>query len=197
MSFADLRLESLCRVLNKLCYLNNDPLVLCQAAKRFNKWRTLDRLLRSNSSQETRSPWASMRHYVGRLGCWFGKCENLVLTACQFPQILENAGCEFIALPKDMKLPINDSQADLASAMKRMLPANQKDLVQQLYDHMAGMRLFDIPLSFSDNFTDESFMGRVHAEVLLLEHFYFRNFRFWAREKYAGCSKPSCYCCNL
>lgn len=195
--FADLQLECLFVELDKLSRIENDPLSLCQAAKQFGQGKILARLLRSNSSQEMRSPWASVWHYIGRLGCWFGKCENLVLTACQYPQILENAGCEFVPLPKDIKLPVNKSQADLSSALKRMLPANQQDLVRQLYDQLAGMRLFDIPLRFSDNFTDEKLMGRVHAEVFLMEHFYFKQFRFWAREKYVGCSKPSCYCCSL
>lgn len=195
--FVNLCAESLFDELEALTHITDDPLALCRAAKQFSGRRMLARLLRSNSSLDTRSPWASLWHYIGRLGCWFGKCENLVLTACQFPQLLENARCEFLALPKETKLPVNKSKVDLASALKRMLPADQQSHVSGLYDQLAGMRLFDIPVAFSNNFTDESLNGRVHAEVFLMEHFYFNKFRFWGREKYIGCSKPSCYCCSL
>ncbi|KYG40052.1 hypothetical protein M433DRAFT_160970, partial [Acidomyces richmondensis BFW] len=104
--------------------ITGDPIAICRAAKQFSQWKLLARLLRSHSSLETRSPWASLWHYIGRLGCWFGKCEGLVLTARQYPQLLEYARCEFIPLPKETKLPINKSKADLASALKRMLPAD-------------------------------------------------------------------------
>lgn len=153
--------------------------------------------LRSNSLQDTRSPWVSIWHFVGRLGCWFAKCENLVLTARQFPRLFENARCKFLALPKDRNLPVCKSEVDLASALKRMLPANQRNNVSKLYEQMANMRLFNIADAFSENFTDNNLKGRVHAEVFLLEHFYFSKLRPWGREKYIGCSKRSCYCCSL
>ena len=123
---------------------------------------------------------ASLCHYIGRLGCWFGKCENLVLTACQFPELLENARCEFLALPNEIRPPVNRAKVYRASALKRMLPADQQGLVQTLHDQLAGMRLFDIPLVFSDDVSSESLMGRVHAEVFLIGHFYFNRFRFGA-----------------
>lgn len=189
--------EHLINELEALTNIKGDPLALCQAAKKFSDWKTLARLLGSSSSIDTRSPWASLWHYVGRLGCWFGKCENLFSTASQYPQLLENARCEFLALPRERKLPVKTARVDLASALKRMLSADQQSLAPRLYDQLADMRLFDIPVAFSENFTDESLEGRVHAEVFLMEHFYFNKFRLLSREKYIGCSKPSCYCCSL
>ncbi|KAK3047167.1 hypothetical protein LTR09_011369 [Extremus antarcticus] len=174
-----------------------DLLELCQACKNFNCWRTLIEVLRWNNLQETRSPWASIWHFVGRLGCWFAKCENLVLTAQQLPRLFENAGCEFLVLPTERNIPVNKSNVNLESALKRMLPVNQQSGVPKLYEQLTDMRLFSIPDAFSENFTNDRLMGRVHAEVFLLEHFYFNEFRPWVREKYIGCSKPSCYCCSL
>ena len=185
---ADVCLERLFAELEALTHITNDPLRLCRAAKQFSQGRMLTNLLRSDNSLEKRSPWASLWHYIGRLGCWFGKCESLVLTACQFPQLLEDARCEFLALPNETKLPVDQSKADLTSALKRMLPADQQHLVEKLHDQLAGMRLFDIPLAFSENLTDGGLNGRVHAEVFLMEHFYFNKYRFVGREKYVGCS---------
>jgi len=195
--FTDFRREYLFDELEPLTQITDDPIALCRAAKQFSQWKLLARLLRSHSSLETRSPWASLWHYIGRLGCWFGKCEGLVLTARQYPQLLEYARCEFIPLPKETKLPINKSKANLASALKRMLPADQQSLARELYEQLANLRLYSIPQTFEDNFTDDRLMGRVHAEVFLMEQFFFNKFRFCGGEKYIGCSKPCCYCCSL
>lgn len=78
-----------------------------------------------------------------------------------------------------------------------MLPADQKSLARELYEQLANLRLYSIPQSFSENFTDDRLMGRVHAEVFLMEQFFFNKFRFCGGEKYIGCSKPCCYCCSL
>jgi len=37
---------------------------------------------------------------------------------------------------------------------------------------------------------------RVHAELILLNHIRTRDFEFMDNDRYIGCSKPACYCCN-
>ena len=96
-----------------------------------------------------------------------------------------------------MDLPIDHAKADLSSALKRMIPADEKQLVVSLYEQLSGLRVFDIPEVFRENITKNGLTGRVHAEVFLLEHFFMNKFQFVMREKYVGCSKPSCYCCSL
>lgn len=177
--------------------MKDDHLSSCHAAHQFKQRKLLRRLLRLHGSAENRSPWSSVWHLIGRLGCWFGKCQQLALAAYQLPYLVDGATCEFLALPNEIKLPIDHSKADLSSALKRMVPARQQQLVVSLYEQLSGLRTFDIPDVFRENITNDGLTGRVHAEVFLLEHFYFSKFQFLMREKYVGCSKPSCYCCSL
>ena len=96
-----------------------------------------------------------------------------------------------------MTIPIDHSKADISSALKRMLPAGEQQLAASIHEQLSGLRLFDIPSVFHENITKDGLTGRVHAELFLLEHFYLNKFQFLMREKYVGCSKPSCYCCSL
>ena len=197
IAVTDIYIEDLFVEIDSLICMKDDHLGSCHAAHRFKERKKLMRLLRLHGSAEKRSQWSSVWHYIGRLGCWFGKCQQLALTVYQFPQLLDGATCEFLALPKDMKLPVDHSKADLSSALKRMLPATQQQLVASIYEQLSGLRTFDIPGVFRENITKDRLTGRVHAEVFLLEHFFLNKFQFWMREKYVGCSKPSCYCCSL
>ena len=183
--------------IESLIRIKGDHWSSCYAAHQFKQREKLKRLLRSHGSTTERSEWSLVWHFIGRLGCWFGKCQQLALAVYQFPQLLDGATCEFLALPKDMKLPVDHSKADLTSALKRMFPADQQQLVASLYERLSGLRTFDIPDVFRENITKDRLTGRVHAEVFLLEHFYLNKFQFVMREKYVGCSKPSCYCCSL
>jgi hypothetical protein len=180
-----------------LLHIGSDHLSLCLAAYEFQQRKKLVDLLRLHGSVEKRSQWYSVWHYIGRLGCWFVKCQQLALAVYQFPQLVDGATCEYLALPKEMELPVDHSKADLSSALKRMLPAGQQQLVVPIYKQLSGLRTFDIPEAFRENITKNGLKGQVHAEVFLLEHFYFNKFKFLMREKYIGCSKPSCYCCSL
>jgi hypothetical protein len=42
---------------------------------------------------------------------------------------------------------------------------------------------------------DHTFNTLVHAELLLLDHFWRNDYQFWGRDRYIGCSKPACYSC--
>ncbi len=41
------------------------------------------------------------------------------------------------------------------------------------------------------------YLKEVHAETLMMEHFYFNQLHFFGNDRYIGCSKPSCYYCDL
>ena len=193
----DICAEDLFVEIQSLIGIEDDHLSSCHAAHQFKQKKKLMCLLRLHGSTAERSRWYSVWHFIGRLGCWFGKCQELVLAAHQFPQLLDGATCRFLALPQEKELPIDHSKADLSSALKRMLSAGEQQLVASLYEQLSTMRLFDIPGVFRENITKDGLTGRVHAEVFLLEHFHFNKSRFVMREKYIGCSKPSCYCCGL
>jgi hypothetical protein len=54
---------------------------------------------------------------------------------------------------------------------------------------------FKIYKRLKKEYEDPVFLPRVHAELILLEHFYKGGYDFVDGDKYIGCSKPACYCC--
>ena len=54
---------------------------------------------------------------------------------------------------------------------------------------------FGIYKRFKNEYENPTFLPRVHAELILLEHSYKRGYDFVDNDKYIGCSKPACYCC--
>jgi len=78
-----------------------------------------------------------------------------------------------------------------------MLPADQSDRLHQVQETLNNLRIFDVSTRFVKEYTDKNFKPRIHAELLLLAHFYHRDLEFVNKDRYIGCSKPSCYCCDL
>jgi hypothetical protein len=46
-------------------------------------------------------------------------------------------------------------------------------------------------------YSGRQFHAKPHAEAVVLDHFFTRNFAFVMGDRYVACSKPSCYCCKL
>ena len=78
-----------------------------------------------------------------------------------------------------------------------MLPAGSGDRVQELYEQIVGFRGLDFEHKFRELYSNQDTRLMAHAETFLLEHFYFQRLPYVWRDKYIGCSKPSCYCCHL
>ena len=74
---------------------------------------------------------------------------------------------------------------------------DQQDRATEIYNRLTELRDFDIEDAFVGNYSNDKTKTIVHAEVFLMEHFYFNDLHFVGRERYIGCSKRSCYCCSL
>jgi hypothetical protein len=86
---------------------------------------------------------------------------------------------------------------DLDSALGRMIPKGEVQRLRDAREAVKNFTVMDISAEFIAKYTNKTFKPRVHAELLLLEHFYHRNLSFVQNDRYIGCSKPSCYCCDL
>jgi hypothetical protein len=82
-------------------------------------------------------------------------------------------------------------------ALYDMLPANEISRRQQVLDAAHDNRVVDLSSEFVSAYKEDTFKPRIHAELLVLEHFYQNNLDFANGERYIGCSKPSCDCCDL
>jgi hypothetical protein len=177
--------------------LQNDPSEFCEAIYGLDCHPELDRVVQAESSVMNDSNWAKVRHCIGRIGMWHRKAAILTTFSSTFPHILNGATCQHLKVPKATRLPEADAQTHLTGALRRMLPADQKHRVTQLYDVLTQLRGFDMEGSFLSSFQERKLNLRVHAEVFLAEYFCSDKIEFLEGDRYVGCSKASCYCCSL
>ncbi|TGO22041.1 hypothetical protein BPAE_0186g00110 [Botrytis paeoniae] len=54
---------------------------------------------------------------------------------------------------------------------------------------------YQLSAHLSSHCTNPNWRPKIHAELLLLQHFHSRDLHFVDRDHYIACSKPACYCC--
>lgn len=85
---------------------------------------------------------------------------------------------------------LDEVLGSLTSVNNPNLPASAKHVMQ----HRWG---FDVDKKFMERLKHRQKQQCFHAEAVMLAHFHRREFRFTQSLPYIGCSKPSCYCCEL
>ena len=137
-----------------------------------------------------------VRHYIGRLGSHMKAARTLVSAAMRFPSLFDNHEVAHLPSPKPAKRPPSiDDRTTLDSIVVRMLPKDDKDVpfYQEALQDMDNK--FRIHQNVVEEYQKPTFLPRVHAELILLEHFHVHKYDFFGGDKYIGCSKPACYCC--
>ena len=184
--------------LQKLEALPENHIELCSLAYSFRNSTLLETLnQRHLRSGTTASMWSNLRHYIGRLGSWSRASKVLLRAAKLFPNLLHDFRVEYLVSPPPIAAPSADAKTNLDNALGRMIPKAENQLLHDVREAVNTFTVMDISADFIAKYTDGNFKPRIHAELLLLEHFYHRNLRFIENDRYIGCSKPSCYCCDL
>ena len=183
--------------LSHLAILERSPGELCARADHFRNSESLKLLSRRVSSVESPSTWSMLRHYIGRLGSWHHASRTLVSYASMRPQIFANFRVMYLATPKPIVLPRADGFTALHSVLTRLFTGQEQLELKRGIEALQRLRGFDLDLKLREAYDDKNFKPRVHAEVWLLEHFNRSDMPFLDDDRYVGCSKPSCYCCNL
>ena len=156
------------------------------------------RNLSKNAESDTpERAWYWIRHYIGRLGSWFVAARFLVAIARQNPQLLEN----FKVIPVNrigrIATRVLDEDMSIGQALLRTLPRYNSELIDLRTRTLQSTSSDNLASRFMKNYRDPNSIPRVHAETLMVEHFYFNELHFFGNDRYIGCSKPSCYCCDL
>ena len=184
---------------------HEDMLQLCQFAyaartapymkelnRRSGKGYTSTFLVESNKTD-----FLTLRHYIGRLGSHVKAARTLVATAMRFPAFFDNFEIECLPSSKPDKLPPPmDELTTLDGIVVRMLKNERTPEVPFYQNALNTMDTkFGIYGRLKKEYKNPTFLPRVHAELILLEHFYRGGYDFVDGDKYIGCSKPACYCC--
>lgn len=179
-----------------------DPVRLCQFAhkNRLSTWMTDLTALAFGDEQELspeakRSPFFLVRHYIGRLSHHIRAPRQLVEDSFHMQHILLTHTIMTVAPLAAVQPPLRHRHTDLRGIMNRMFREHnvEKENVE------AGLMYLHKITGLLDKFL--SFCKRsdscVHAEIKVLEHFYWSQLVFAGNDRFIACSKPACLCCEL
>jgi hypothetical protein len=149
-----------------------------------------------SEAESRRQAFLLTRHYIGRLGSHLKAARILTTAGWKMPGLFENFAIRTRPSPKPPSLPPSTDQlTTLDGIIKRMFPMDSEETLQY-QEALATMdSKFNIMKRLQDQFQDEDFRPRVHAELILLEYFHIKRLRFVGSDKFISCSKPACYCC--
>jgi hypothetical protein len=177
----------------RLQYQHHD---LCSFAAQFRSLSALNDLCRKHSTSTGRSEWSKIRHCIGRLGSWSRASKIAVRVAKRNPHVVNNFQVYPVPPCPPVIAPAADHKTTLQGLLHRMLPKHENELLRRVWEALRGSRFVDFVAGFQENYANKKVGLHLHSEVLLLEHFYMNRFKFFGDERYIGCSKRSCYCCD-
>lgn len=169
----------------------------CSTAYGLRHHKYFRNLSKNAESDTPERAWYWIRHYIGRLGSWFVASTLLVAIARQNPQLFENFKVKPVNRIGRTATRVVNKDMSLRQALLHTLPGYNSELVDLRVRTLQAATSDDLAARFMKNYTNPKFVPKVHAETLMMEHLYFNELHFFGNDRYIGCSKPSCYCCDL
>lgn len=137
--------------------------------------------------------FSNIRHLLGRMGEHVRSTKTLVSTALRFPRILDEFQIRVHASPP-FRCYFQSSDSigleDMASRIftKEIEVKHYQEAIDKL-QRVSNGALLDLLQQ------ECHFKTRIHAELLLVDLFYWSKFDFLEDDPYVGCSKPACFSC--
>jgi OTT_1508-like deaminase len=156
---------------------------------------------RATSSEQNgsnQSPFADVRHYVGRLESHVRNVRILISAALRLPVLFVDPEIEVVHHERISILPPELRKKTTLREIANRMIGNDNSLLLEIQKRLQELdQTFDIEHFVRAEYEKKNFKPRVHAELTLLEHFYRNGLDFAENDPYIGCSKPACYCCSL
>lgn len=169
----------------------------CRWAYDFRSGEASRQLSVKTTMGASRETWRSIRHYVGRLGSWSKASRFLVAFARRHPHIFESFQIGVVRGASQTATPIFGQDTAFHHALVRGLPQYNSEHLDRIVQAIQATSDVDIATAFMEKYKSANFVPRVHTEISMAEHFHSNNLAFVRDDRYIGCSKPSCYCCDL
>lgn len=147
-------------------------------------------------SSEAKDLWKQVRHFLGRLCSWVRASRYLVVTCRHFRHRIKNARvqqAEISLRTITFQLPWGDP----SDILREVLPDFHESRLQDALQARQNDKLIDPIILCLSRMVEGRFKPYIHAEIILLVHFYVHRLEFVAGDRYIAGSKPSCYCCDL
>jgi OTT_1508-like deaminase len=163
----------------------------CFEARKFTAFETLALLTASGKANS--KFFDDIRHLLGRLGEHLKAAKTIVSAALRFPAIFDDLEIRVRVSPPSRCFFQSSEGITLDGMASRIFNKDYEILHYQ--EALKGL----------DQTSNEALLGRlkeeccfktrVHAELLLLDLFYWKQYDFLDDDSYTGCSKPACYNC--
>ncbi|TKA61205.1 hypothetical protein B0A55_12809 [Friedmanniomyces simplex] len=192
-SFPDEKL--LIKVIETLIDENKTVGSLCKKASDFrltDDARTLARRARSDQT----GLWRYVCHFIGRLGSWLKAARFLLEHAADFADILSSPLTEIVPFEDCGRFRPPPAMWELDTLLSRTLSPHF-DVSKDRLDHLFGSGAFAAGSAQLRKCHERGWRLKAHAEASMARFFYKENRQFVNGERYIGCSKPSCVCCEL
>lgn len=145
--------------------------------------------------------FAQAKHYIGRLASHVKAVKVLVAAAVRLPNLFVDFLIVRVESPSSVKLPPGiRNQTRLDGIANRMVPAGEPNLLTEVQSRLEDLNArTDLEDRVRTEYENKNFVPRVHAELILLEHFWKNRetLHYLDNDPYIGTSKPACYCCSL
>jgi hypothetical protein len=189
--------RELLSTLEQLFAVHDEPLRLCVNAHRLRRTQSMVQLSDKCLRDGDFSDWSWIRHYVGRLGSWMKAARTVVSFARQAPNLFRELQIEAVPNPRPSVIKWTRQLSTIEGVLQYLFPAFKSSPPGQGLEPLAESYQKFVTRMLRYQGGQFMFRPKVHAEVLIADHFYRHNLRFVKQDRYIGCSKPSCYCCNL
>lgn len=163
------------------CYLSRD----CQ------EYRELQRRARDGAPRSDK--FKKIRHLVGRLNHTMKAVAIIVASSLVLQHLFDDPQLRRAPSSTSSQPPLQERNPSLSAIAGRMVDSDKVDGFRAALQHMDHS--YGLSKALKDKCSDKNWKPRVHAELILLNLFWTRDFEFVSGDKFIGCSKPACYCC--
>jgi hypothetical protein len=191
-----LHVEGLCGYVRSLLEINNHDQE-CLAFYQFRFSQQSQQLASRCSSQIgiSQDAWQAVRHLIGRLGSWHKSTKAVLALAMRDRCLTKSPPVRVVDHLNPMRFTFRPADLTLTSAVENTFALNGDHALSSVRA-LFQKRGLDLDETFKKR-KEWSFQPKVHAEAVMADHFFRHNLVFWGEDRYIGCSKPSCFCCDL
>lgn len=138
-----------------------------------------------------------VRHFIGRLAHHVRAPKHVIDDLSHLDRYLTSYDVRHIPKGEDIAPPKADGRTTLEQILGRMFTKGDV----RLREYEENLPMINHRLSLQQQvvaqYNSPKFKPVVHAEIRVLEYFYENRLEFADNDRFIGCSKPSCYCCQL
>ncbi|KAF7899778.1 hypothetical protein EAF00_004114 [Botryotinia globosa] len=144
------------------------------------------------------SPFATrftqIRHTIGRLNHTPKAIQILLSTRNLLPHLFTQLTISQLPSSSSFPPPLQARNPTLSALIGRTM--SDPLAITSYRAALAEMdHKYQLSTHLSSHCTNPNWRPKIHAELLLLQHFRSRNLHFVDNDRYIACSKPACYCC--